>query len=60
MRRVFGKLVVGVLMMSACAFFFTLSMVATGVNTPLSNAIMFISLPVMIAALIWVNVKDCE
>lgn len=46
-------------MMSACAFFFTVSMVATGVNTPLSNTIMFVSFPVMVVTLIIVNTKDC-
>lgn len=59
MKRVFGKMVIGLLMMSACAFFFTVSMVATGVNTPLSNTIMFVSFPVMVVTLIIVNTKDC-
>ena len=58
MKRVFNTMLVGFLMLSACVFFFTLSMVATGVNTPLSNTLMFISLPVMIALVIWVNIKS--
>lgn len=59
MSKVLGKMVVAILMLSMVAFFFTLSMVATGVNTPLSNTIMFVSFPIMIAALLVVNVKDC-
>lgn len=59
MSKVLGKMVVAILMLSMVAFFFTLSMVATGANTPLSNTIMFVSFPIMIAALVVVNVKDC-
>lgn len=58
MKRVIDSMLIGFLMLSACVFFFTLSMVATGVNTPLSNTLMFISLPIMIALLIWVNLKS--
>lgn len=59
MSKVIGKMIVAILMLSMVAFFFTVSMVATGVNTPLSNTIMFISFPIMVAALVAVNVKDC-
>lgn len=58
MKRVIDSMLIGFLMLFACVFFFTLSMVATGVNTTLSNTLMFISLPIMIALLIWVNLKS--
>ena len=58
MKKVVSNMLIGFLMLSACAFFFTLSMVATGVSTQLSNTIMFISLPIMIALLVWVNIKS--
>lgn len=58
MKRVIDNMLIGFLMLSACAFFFTLSMVATGVNTPLSNTIMFISFPIMVALIVWVNHKS--
>lgn len=57
MNKVIGKMIVAILMLSMTAFFFTLSMVATGVNTPLSNTILFISFPVMVAAIIAVNIR---
>lgn len=60
MSKVIGKMIVAILMLSMCAFFFTLSMVATGVNTHLSNTIMFISAPIMVVALILVNInREC-
>lgn len=58
MKRVINSMLIGFLMLSMCAFFFTVSMVATGVNTPLSNTIMFISFPIMVALLVWVNYKS--
>lgn len=58
MKRVIDNMLIGFLMLSACSFFFTLSMVATGVNTPLSNTIMFISFPIMVALIVWVNRKS--
>ena len=58
MKRVIDNMLIGFLMLSACAFFVTLSMVATGVNTPLSNTIMFISFPIMVALIVWVNRKS--
>lgn len=58
MSKVIGKMIVAILMLSMCAFFFTLSMVATGVNTPLSNTILFVSTPIMVVALILVNIRE--
>lgn len=60
MSKVIGKMIVAILMLSMVAFFFTFSMVATGVSTPLSNTIMFISAPIMVVALILVNInREC-
>ena len=58
MRKVIEKMLICLLMLSACTFFFTASMVATGVSTHLSNTLLFISLPIMIGLLVWVN-RDC-
>lgn len=58
MSKVIGKMIVAILMLSMVAFFFTLSMVATGVNTPLSNTIMFVSAPLMVVTLILVNIRE--
>ena len=58
MSKVIGKMIVAILMLSMCAFFFTLSMVATGVSTPLSNTILFVSTPIMVVALILVNIRE--
>ena len=58
MSKVIGKMIVAILMLSMVAFFFTLSMVATGVNTPLSNTIMFVSAPLMVVTLILVNSRE--
>lgn len=60
MSKVIGKMIVAILMLSMVAFFFTLSMVATGVSTPLSNTILFVSAPIMVVALILVNInREC-
>ena len=58
MSKVIGKMIVAILMLSMVAFFFTLSMVATGVNTPLSNTIMFVSAPLMVVTIILVNIRE--
>lgn len=58
MSKVIGNMIVAILMLSMVAFFFTLSMVATGVNTPLSNTIMFVSAPLMVVTLILVNSRE--
>ena len=55
MRKAIHSMLIGLLMLSACTFFFTLSMIATGTATTLSNTLLFISAPVLLALLIWVN-----
>ena len=59
MRKAINSMLVGLLMLACVTFFFTLSMVATGTATSLSNTLLFISAPVMVALLVWIN-HDCD